>query len=125
MNNIINCATEILSNTSASYDQDIENFIEDFKIFQDETDFQDLLKVFSKICKDNFDVSGFELYEIPDPSIYIFYNAKAKQMFNICINDFCNTNDFACITYTNEDYDECIATTIPEAIIRYNKNFLQ
>lgn len=123
MQNIINCAEKILSNTSKPYNQDIKFFIEDYGQFKDDTDFQDLLKVFSKISEQDFDISDFELYEVPHPSVYIFYNAKMKQMFNICINNFCKIDD-ACITYTNENNDESIANSIPEAIMKYNKKFL-
>lgn len=125
MNDVINCAKKILANTSAPYNQDIEIFIEEYGEFQEETSFQDLLDVFTRLCKEDFDISDFELYEVPHPSVYIFYNEKKNQMFEVCIDDFCKTGEYACISYLNDEYYNCKADTIPEAIRKYNKEFLQ
>lgn len=125
MNNIINCARKILFNTTEPYRQDIEYFIEDYQLYQTETDFQNLLNVFSRLDKENFDISEFELYEVPHPSVYVFYNKYKNQMFDICIDNFCNTDEYACIAYINNKNDECVANTIPEAIKKYNREFLQ
>lgn len=125
MNDIINCAKQILENTTEPYCQNIEFFIGDYVEYQDETDFQDLLNVFKRICKEDFDISGFGLYEVPHPSVYIFYNEKKNQMFDVCINNFCKTGEDACISYVNGECENCKADTIQEAIEMYNKDFLQ
>ena len=125
MDKILNCAKLLLENTTEPYHQDLEMFITDYGEFGDETDFQDMLEVLARICKENFDISGFELYEVPHPSVYTFYNEKKKQMFDVCIDDFCKTDEYACIAYVNDQYNECAVNSIPEAIEKFNKEFLQ
>ena len=124
MEKIINCAKLLLANTTAPLDQNLEMFIADYEEFGDDTDFQDMLEVLARICKEDFDISGFELFEVPHPSVYIFYNEKKKQMFDVCIDDFCKTGEYTCITYINDECDEVAANNIPEAIEKYNKEFL-
>lgn len=123
---ILKCAEEVLKNTRNVYlCDDLESFIDDYLEFGEETDYQELLHVFMKICEDGFDLSGFELFEIPHYSVYIFYNKYRNQMFDVCIDDFFDTGEYTCIAYIDENNNECVAYTIQEAIEKYNKEVLK
>ena len=116
---ILKCAKEILKNTTEPYRQEIEYFISDYIHFGDGVDNQDLLAVFSKICEDGFNIQGFELYEIPHPSVYVFHNESQKTSFDICLHNFCKTGEISCIAYINPENEQRTASTISKAIQRY------
>ena len=121
---ILENAKIILNNTNSNnsfyLQQDLELFIEDFSNYGYDTDFIELLDVFEYIATDGFDVTDFELYEIPHPSVYSFYNKTTNQMFDICINNFCNYNQKTYAAYLNKNKNQCYANNITEAIEKYN-----
>ncbi len=73
-NKIIDIANELLKNDIGFYDYELECFIEDFIEMGEETDFQELLYVLQYIANDGYNMEGFEIYEVPHPNVYIFFN---------------------------------------------------
>lgn len=121
MNDILKCAKTVLASTENFYMcYEIECFIEGYSAEGNGTGYRELLDVFTKICEDGFDMTGFELSEIPHPSVYVFYNEAKNQMFDICINGFCDEGD-VCISYCDDEHNNCVAKTIQEAIINYKE----
>lgn len=121
MNDILKCAKTVLASTENFYMcHEIECFIEGYSAEGNDTGYRELLDVFTKICEDGFDMTGFELSEIPHPSVYAFYNEAKNQMFDICINGFCDEGE-VCITYLNDKHDICASETIQEAIVNYKE----
>lgn len=123
---IIYIANELLKNDIGFYDYELEYFIEDFIEMGEETDFQELLYVLQYIANDGYNMEGFEIYEVPHPNVYIFFNEKKQQMFDVCIGCFCPNNTLACAAYTNQcvsgrDYDLFLASSISEAVRKYDK----
>lgn len=125
-NKIIENTKIILSNTENFYlKQDIEFFLDTYIEYGNETDLVDLLEVMTIIANDNYDITGFELHEVPHPSIYVFYNKTKHQMFDVCIDDFNNSGCNTYIAYLDEQNNECHASSIEYAIRNFNKEFLQ
>lgn len=70
--------------------------------------------------QDGYELSGFEIYEIPTPTVYIFYNQDKKQMFDIYLE-----NNNAIISYLDKNNNQKTAFNIKQAIENYNINFLK
>lgn len=124
MNDILKCAKTVLDNTDNFYMwHEVQCFIEGYSLEGNETGYWELLDVFTKICEDGFDMTGFGLHEIPHPSVYVFYNEAQNQMFDICIDNFLADGE-VCISFCNSEHDHCVVKTIQEAIMNYDKTFL-
>lgn len=66
----------------------------------------------------NFDVSNWELSEIPINYSYCFFNKKDKKSFDLAVYD---KNDIT-PRYLDGSFSECDANTIEEAIEKYTKD---
>lgn len=118
---IVNVTKELLKNTdNIFYKEELELFLEDFIDFKEFVDRQDLLNVIYTIVQDGYELSGFEIYEIPTPTVYIFYNQDKKQMFDIYLE-----NNNAIISYLDKNNNQKTAFNIKQAIENYNINFLK
>ncbi len=125
-NKIIKIANKLLKNDIGFYDYELECFIEDFIEMEEETDFQELLYVLQYIANDGYNMDGFEIYEIPHPNVYIFFNRDKQQMFDVCKGHFCPSNTLVCAAYTSQcvtarNYDLFLTPSISEAIRKYDK----
>lgn len=123
MDRVLSCAKQLLKNTSKANSGDLEYFIEDYEEFGKETGCSDMLMVLEMICEDGFDISNFGLYDIPNPSVYMFYDSVDNKMFNICIEENHNFDKYAYISYIDHENNICIAKSIPIAIKNYNRIF--
>ena len=118
---IVDITKELIKNTdNIFYKEDLELFLEDFIDFKEFADRQDLLNVIYTIVQDGYELSGFEIYEIPTSTVYIFYNQDKKQMFDICLE-----NNNAVISYLDDKNNQKTAFNIKHAIENYNINFLK
>lgn len=118
---IVDITKELIKNTdNIFYKEDLELFLEDFIDFKEFADRQDLLNVIYTIVQDGYELSGFEIYEIPTSTVYIFYNQDKKQMFDICLE-----NNNAVISYLDDNNNQKTAFNIKHAIENYNINFLK
>ena len=118
---IVDITKELIKNTdNIFYKEDLELFLEDFIDFKEFADRQDLLNVIYTIVQDGYELSGFEIYEIPTSTAYIFYNQDKKQMFDICLE-----NNNAVISYLDDKNNQKTAFNIKHAIENYNINFLK
>lgn len=124
---ILKAAKNILKNTTSKnsfyLQQDLELFIETFTDMGFDTDFIEFLDVFEYIATDGYDISNFELYEIPHPKVFSFYNHNHHQMFDICIDHFGNNKEKVFASYINDKNQQCFAISIATAIEKYNKFF--
>lgn len=66
----------------------------------------------------NFDISDWELFEIPINYTYCFFNKKDKKSFDLAVYD----KDDITPRYLDDSFSECDANTIEEAIEKYTKD---
>ncbi|WP_350303364.1 hypothetical protein [Bacillus pumilus] len=80
----IDIANELLKNTQNKYiKQFISEHISNYSL--ESIDLVRFHKCITYIQKQGFDIKGWELFEIPMPDIYCFYNAKTRQSFDLTI----------------------------------------
>lgn len=66
------------------------------------------------ISKDNFDITGFELIEIPHPKVFCFANRATNQFFDV-VKFFEDKWQFSFIKNSNNE----LAKSIEEAISKF------
>lgn len=115
---IVNIANSLISqNVQNIYIQhQLECFIEDYKSYGEETDFQDMLAVIKRISEDDYDICDFQLEEIPHESVYCFKNRNKNEYFDVYINHFNGSENFATVGYVGEDGCTHDAPCIKEAL---------
>lgn len=79
------------------------------------TDFEAIKKL---IFDDTFDITGFELYEIPHPQCFCFYNATRKQSFDVA-KFWDDKWQFSYTACSNKGFMSMKAESISEAVNKY------
>lgn len=122
---ILNMAKSLLNNSEDIIQnfyikQDLEHFIMDFEVYGQDTDFQDVLQVITRICLDDYDITdmGFQLEEIPHECVYCFRNDK-DMWFDVYLHKFDNDSTDVTVGYCGDDSCTHDTDTIKQAIDNY------
>lgn len=98
---ILSYVKELLKNTKNYHlKKELEYFIADYQECNDDTKFENMLKVIQKIYSDGYDIAGFGLYEIPHSLVYCFANNETNQFFQVFLERFNHSENEVTIGYT-------------------------
>lgn len=115
--NVLKIAEVIKNNTTSHPLKDwIEDMILNVHLAKVEIDdYLYLYDVFKFIMEDGYNISNFEFYELPHELVYVFYNDKTNEMFDIIVEEY--ENDFKIFAeYLNDDRQSVKTKNIKEAI---------
>lgn len=120
--NKIQIAHALFKNTTNIYLENLlENYIANMDLGTAEDDFDihdewmGIDKCVSYLQSVSFDMSDWELYEIPIHFTYCFLNAKTEQNFDLVLSDDGQVNP----SYVDSNSNQQIAPSIQEAIEKY------
>lgn len=105
-------ANELLKNSKNDY---IKEFITNYILYKTEYEYGNDMcfhNCISYIEKENFDITGWELSEVPISYVFCFYNEHKKAAFDLMVS---NTGEVI-PQYLDSDQNDQQAKTIQEAI---------
>ena len=103
----------------------LDEFIEDYKWNEDNLKNYELLYILKYILESGFDISDFEICDIPLNTLYSFCNSDETKFFDICFFDDMESYELipdiypAYVKNINGILDEVRAETIKEAIEKF------
>lgn len=121
----IEIAKELLKNSKNIYISVlIKEYIENISLIENnQCRKKEVLRLdtcISYIQKVKFDITGWQLNEVPIFYAYCFLNEKTKEYFDLAALD----RDKVCPMYLDENSNEKVANSIKEAIVKYHvKNY--
>lgn len=111
---------ELISNTTTiQYRQILQNHLESNLIGLG--DWKRMDSVISYIYEDGYDITGFQLYDIPHKHMYSFYNESTNSIFYIYIEDFNGNGNAVIAGYINDESCTADALNIKDAIDKNKK----
>lgn len=93
--------------------------LKDLYLKLSEEDFKNVFSVISMMLKENINLGGWELVEIPAEQTYCFYNAQAEKAFDFEGNSHGNLCPHYYTYIMVNDVNKIPTETIKEAIIKY------
>ena len=126
--NHLKIANELNVNSTNVYIKELlENYMERIKDPDEYEGFDDenLIKLHDCICYlvekvKNFDISGWELYEIPVDNTHCFFNQTKNQAFDLIFEGLGHVEPY----YIDQNGNQQIADTISDAITSFNPFYI-